>query len=67
MATIYYEITDGVPNFTAKIDPAVRPDNIHNSPGIYYFSSVPDGNYAITIIDAWGCEVVFPVEVNCET
>ena len=67
MATIYYEITDGVPNFTAKIDPAVAPDNVHTTIGTYYFTGIADGNYVITITDGWGCELPpIPVIVDCE-
>ncbi len=69
MATIRYEITDGILPFSVTLREGVSliDINFHVSTGQYYFTEVPDGNYTITVIDAAGCETAFNVFVNCIT
>ncbi len=67
MATIYYNIDSGTPDFTASINPAVAVDNIHSSLGQYYFTNIPDGEYSITIVDSVGCQAIFDASIYCST
>lgn len=69
MATIRYEIADGILPFSVILREGVSliDINFHVSTGQYYFTEVPDGNYTITVVDAVGCETAFNVFVNCIT
>lgn len=55
MAQLIYQINTGVPNFTASINPVMKPNQIHSSLGVYSFDDIPNGVYSLTVVDANGC------------
>lgn len=70
MATIYFEILDGVAPFEASISP--DPQGVSPLTGLttgvtYTFTNLPDDDYIITIVDNVGCEDSDVVSVLCST
>ena len=43
MATVYYNILSGLPDFIVELTPSSIPYNTHNAIGTYQFNDVPDG------------------------
>jgi hypothetical protein len=55
MATVYYNILSGAPNFLVELTPSSIPSNINTAIGTYYFDNVPDGEYTLKITDSNNC------------
>jgi hypothetical protein len=64
MGQIIYNITAGVPNFTASLIPSALPDQTHTAIGIYSFFNVPNGAYTLRVIDGEGCIFTIPITIN---
>jgi len=64
MAQIVYQIIGGSPDFTASIVPAVAPNQILHTPGIYSFDNIPDGMYILSVIDSNGCKYTVTVDLQ---
>ena len=64
MAQIIYQISNGSPNFTAKLISSILPDQIHTALGVYSFNNVPNGIYTLRVIDSNGCRIDIPINVD---
>ncbi len=64
MATVYYNIASGLPNFVVELTPSLIPNNTHTTIGTFQFSDVPNGDYLLRITDANNCVFEQEITVN---
>lgn len=69
MATIYFEITEGSPPFTATLKEGGIEIQQKTGLGLgtHYFVNVPDGDYVIEIVSNIGCQIDISFLFNCTT